>query len=70
MFGGAAPGEKENAKLKEVLGWADSFVKVELGPQKHAAAQCTMQESKFVAGDCLTLGDICLLATYSTIKVI
>jgi hypothetical protein len=28
MFGGPAPGEKEAAKLKEVLGWLDGFVKV------------------------------------------
>lgn len=53
MFGGNAPGEKEKDRLKEVLGWADGFVK----------------DGKFAAGgDKITLADICLLSTYSTIK--
>jgi len=53
MFGGPAPGEKEKDKLKEVLGWVDGFVK----------------DDKFAAGgDSLTLADICLLATYTTLK--
>merc|ERR1719237_326445 len=53
MFGGPAPGDKEKDKLKEVLGWVDGFVK----------------DDKFAAGgDTLTLADICLLATYTTLK--
>merc|ERR1712080_540886 len=53
MFGGPAPTEEKLAKLKEVLGWMDGFVK----------------DGKFAAGgDSLTLADICLVATYSTIK--
>merc|ERR1712088_1236936 len=39
--------------LKEVLGWLETFV----------------AEDKFSAGtDCITLGDLALLATYSTMK--
>merc|ERR1711971_1434535 len=53
MFGGPAPGEKEKDKLKEVLGWVDGFVK----------------DDKFAAGgDSLTLADICLMGTYTTLK--
>jgi len=53
MFGGSAPGEKEKDKLQEVLGWADGFVK----------------DGKFAAGgDKITLADICLISTFSTIK--
>jgi glutathione S-transferase len=53
MFGGNPAGEKEVDKLKEVLGWVDGFVK----------------DGKFAAGgDNLTLADICLVATYSTLK--
>merc|ERR1712110_1372451 len=48
-----ASGDKEKDKLKEVLGWVDGFVK----------------DDKFAAGgDTLTLADICLLATYTTLK--
>jgi len=53
MFGGPDPGEKETNRLKETLGWVDGFVK----------------DGKFAAGgEKLTLADICLMATYSTIK--
>eukprot|EP00091_Calanus_sinicus_P011105 TRINITY_DN2528_c0_g1_i1.p1 TRINITY_DN2528_c0_g1~~TRINITY_DN2528_c0_g1_i1.p1 ORF type:complete len:119 (-),score=49.86 TRINITY_DN2528_c0_g1_i1:54-410(-) len=51
MFGGAVPGKDELDKVKENLGWLDDFVK----------------NGKFSAGtDCLTIGDLSLLATYST----
>jgi len=53
MFGGPAPGDKEKDKLKEVLGWVDGFFK----------------DDKFAAGgDTLTLADLCLIATYTTLK--
>jgi len=53
MFGGPLPGEDKTNKLKEVLGWVNDWVK----------------DGKFAAGgDKLTLADICLVATYSTIK--
>ena len=54
MFGGEKPGQDKFDKLKEVLGWLETFV----------------AEDKFSAGtDCITLGDLALLATYSTMKV-
>ena len=54
MFGGDKVGQDKFDKLKEVLGWLETFV----------------AEDKFSAGtDCLTLGDLALLATYSTLKV-
>ena len=54
MFGGEKVGQDKFDKLKEVLGWLETFV----------------AEDKFSAGtDCLTLGDLALLATYSTMKV-
>jgi len=53
MFGGDKPGQDKFDKLKEVLGWLETFV----------------AEDKFSAGtDCITLGDLALLATYSTMK--
>lgn len=53
MFGGPMPGQDKFDKLKEVLGWVEGFV----------------ADDKFAAGtDTLTIGDIALLATYSTIK--
>ena len=54
MFGGEKPGQDKFDKLKEVLGWLETFV----------------ADGKFSAGtDWLTLSDIALLATYSTVKV-
>ena len=51
---GEKPGQDKFNKLKEVLGWLETFV----------------AEDKFSAGtDWITLGDLALLATYSTIKV-
>ena len=51
MFGGAKPGKDELDKVKENLGWLDDFVK----------------NGKFSAGtDSLTIGDLSLLSTYST----
>jgi len=53
MFGGDKPGQDKFDKLKEVLDWLDGFVK----------------DGKFSAGnDDLTIGDLSLLATYSTMK--
>ena len=53
MFGGEKPGQDKFDKLKEVLGWLETFV----------------ADDKFSAGtDCITLGDLALLATYSTMK--
>jgi len=53
MFGGDKPGQDKFDKLKEVLGWLDGFVK----------------DGKFSAGnDDLTIGDLALVATYSTMK--
>jgi len=53
MFGAPPAGEKEDNKFKEVLGWVNDFV----------------ADGKFAAGtDKITLGDLSLLATYSTIK--
>ena len=53
MFGGDKPGQDKFDKLKEVLGWLEKFV----------------ADDKFAAGtDCITLGDLALLATYSTMK--
>eukprot|EP00091_Calanus_sinicus_P022779 TRINITY_DN7402_c0_g1_i2.p1 TRINITY_DN7402_c0_g1~~TRINITY_DN7402_c0_g1_i2.p1 ORF type:complete len:222 (+),score=50.80 TRINITY_DN7402_c0_g1_i2:64-666(+) len=53
MFGGPMPGQDKFDKLKEVLGWAEGFV----------------ADNKFAAGtDNLTIGDLALIATYSTIK--
>jgi len=52
MFGGEPAGADKLEKLKEVLGWVDGFV----------------ADGKFAAGtDHLTIGDIALIATYSTI---
>ena len=54
MFGGDKPGQDKVDKLKEVLGWMDGFV----------------ADDKFAAGTSnLTLADIALVATYSTLKV-
>jgi len=53
MFGGPMPGDDKFEKLKEVLGWVEGFV----------------ADNKFAAGtDWMTIGDISLLATYSTLK--
>jgi len=53
MFGGDKPGQEKFDKVKEVLGWVDGFVK----------------DGKFSAGnDEMTIGDLALLATYSTMK--
>ena len=53
MLGGPLPGPEKFDKLKEVLGWMEDFVK----------------DGKFAGGtEQLTIGDIALLATYSTIK--
>merc|ERR1712013_802318 len=53
MFGGPLPGNDKFEKLKEVLGWVEGFV----------------ADNKFAAGtDWITIGDISLLATYSTVK--
>jgi len=55
MMPGSAPppGEKQHDRLKEVLGWLNSYV----------------SGGKFAAGtDDLTVADIALVATYSTIK--
>ena len=50
---GEKPGQDKFNKLKEVLGWLETFV----------------AEDKFSAGtDWITLGDLALLATYSTMK--
>ena len=54
MFGGDKPGQDKFDKLKEVLGWLEKFV----------------ADDKFAAGtDYITLGDLALVATYSTMKV-
>ena len=54
MFGGDKPGQDKVDKLKEVLGWVNDFV----------------ADDKFAAGTSqMTLADISLLATYSTMKV-
>ena len=54
MFGGDKAGQDKVDKLKEVLGWVNDFV----------------ADDKFVAGNSqMTLADISLLATYSTMKV-
>lgn len=54
MFGGEKPGQEKFDKLKEVLGWLETFV----------------ADDKFAAGnDSVTIADISLLATYSTMKV-
>lgn len=48
-----APGDKQHDRLKEVLGWLNGFV----------------ADGKFAAGtDDMTIADIALLATFSTIK--
>merc|ERR1711981_889214 len=53
MFGGEKPGQEKYDKLKETLGWMDGFVK----------------DGKFSAGnEDLTIGDLALLATYSTMN--
>jgi len=53
MFGGDKPGQDKYDKLKETLGWFDGFVK----------------DGKFSAGnEEMTIGDLALLATYSTMK--
>jgi len=53
MFGGDKPGQDKVDKLKEVLGWVNDFV----------------ADDKFAAGTSqMTLADISLLATYSTMK--
>jgi len=53
MWGGPAAGPDKLEKLQEVLGWVDGFV----------------ADGKFAAGtDHMTLADISLLATYTTIK--
>ena len=54
MFGGDKPGQDKVDKLKEVLGWVNDFV----------------ADDKFAAGTSqMTLADISLLATYSSLKV-
>ena len=54
MFGGDKAGQDKVDKLKEVLGWMNDFV----------------ADDKFAAGTShLTLADLSLLATYSTMKV-
>ena len=51
---GVKPGQDKFDHLKEVLGWLETFV----------------ADGKFSAGtDWITLGDLALLATYSTVKV-
>merc|ERR1711915_183919 len=53
MFKGAKPEQEKFDKLKEVLGWLDGFV----------------ADDKFAAGnDEMTIGDLSLLSTYSTLK--
>ena len=53
MFRGEKPEQEKFDKLKEVLGWLDGFV----------------ADDKFAAGnDEMTIGDISLLSTYSTLK--
>jgi len=53
MFGGEKPGQEKFDKLKEVLGWVEKFV----------------ADDKFAAGtDSITVADLALLATYSTMK--
>merc|ERR1712228_74726 len=53
MFGGDKPGQDKFDKLKEVLGWLETFV----------------AEDKFAAGtDSITIADLALLAKYSTMK--
>jgi glutathione S-transferase len=53
MFGGDKPGQEKYDKVKENLGWLDGFVK----------------DGKFSAGnDDMTIGDLALLATYSTLR--
>ena len=50
---GDKPGQDKLDKLKEVLGWLETFV----------------ADGKFSAGtDCITVGALALLATYSTMK--
>ena len=65
-------GEKEKDKLKEVLGWVDGFVKVTILCVRvnYNTLPDFFKDDKFAAGgDSLTLADICLLATYTTLKV-
>ena len=51
---GVKPGQDKFDHLKEVLGWLETF----------------LADGKFSAGtDWITLGDLALLATYSTMKV-
>ena len=53
MIGRPLPGQDKFDKLKEVLGWLEGFV----------------EDDKFaVATDDMTIKDIALLATYSTVK--
>ena len=53
-FGGEMPGQDKVDKLNEVLGWVNDFV----------------ADDKFAAGtNQMTLADISLIATYSTLKV-
>jgi len=53
MFGGDKPGQDKYDKVKENLGWLDGFVK----------------DGKFSAGnEDMTIGDLALLATYSTMR--
>jgi len=53
MFRGEEPGQEKFEKLKEVLGWLNDFVK----------------DDKFSAGnEDLTIGDISLISTYSSLK--
>merc|ERR1711872_869272 len=53
MFGGEKVGQDKFDKLKEVLGWLETFV----------------ADDKFAAGtDSITIADLALLATYSTMK--
>jgi len=53
MFGGDKPGEKEFSKMAEVLGWVNGW----------AAG------GKFMAGtETMTLADLAMLATYSTME--
>jgi len=51
MFGGETPGQDKYDKLKEVMGWVNDMVK----PTGYAAGT-----------DCMTLADICFVATVST----
>ena len=53
MFRGEEPGQEKYDKLKETLGWLDDFVK----------------DEKLSAGnEDLTIGDLSLIATYSSLK--